>query len=132
VVVWDGLTALEVRPLTSPTPLSMVSVGAGLPVTDHDSVEEFPDGMDAGEATSEEIVGADGSCAVAGTTSKNRCVVCAREVGDVVDMVTCVPAAAVVAFCLIRANVSSRETLYEACTVSSDGTVGTPRCAQSP
>ena len=59
-------------------------------------------------------------------------VIRAPEVGDVVDIVTDVPAAAVVAFCLMSANVSSPATLYEACTVSVVGTFGTPFCAQSP
>ena len=70
MVVAVGLTAFEVRPLTSPTLLSMVSVGAGLPVTAHESVDELPDGMDAGDAVSEVIFGAAGTWAVAGTTSK--------------------------------------------------------------
>jgi hypothetical protein len=38
VVVRLGATSLEARPVTSPTPLSMDTVGAGYPETDHDRV----------------------------------------------------------------------------------------------
>ena len=42
VVVWLGETVLEARPVTSPTPLSMAKVGAGVPETDQDRAVDWP------------------------------------------------------------------------------------------
>jgi len=44
--------------VTAPMPLFRDSVGAGLPVTDQERVEAWPEVMEEGEATKEEMTGA--------------------------------------------------------------------------
>jgi hypothetical protein len=70
VVVWLGETVREARPVTSPTPLSMVKVGAGLPETDQDRAVDWPLLIVVGEALNDEMTGAEGPWDAAGTTSK--------------------------------------------------------------
>jgi len=58
VVVVEGDTAFDVVPVTVPTPLLIESVGAGVPDTVHDNVDELPLTIDAGVAMNDEITGA--------------------------------------------------------------------------
>lgn len=58
VVVVVGDTTFDVVPVTVPTPPLIESVGAGLPDTVHDRVDELPLTIDAGVATNDEITGA--------------------------------------------------------------------------
>jgi hypothetical protein len=57
-VVVVGDTTFDVVPVTDPTPPLIESVGAGVPVTVHDSVDELPFEIDAGVAINDEITGA--------------------------------------------------------------------------
>jgi hypothetical protein len=58
VVVVVGDTTFDVVPVTAPTPPLIESVGAGVPVTVHDNVDELPFEIDAGVARNDEITGA--------------------------------------------------------------------------
>jgi hypothetical protein len=57
-VVLAGDTDIDVSPVTVPTPLLIDRAGAGLPVTDQDSVVDWPAGMDVGVAANEAMAGA--------------------------------------------------------------------------
>ena len=57
VVVVVGDTTFDVVPVTVPTPPLIESVGAGVPVTVHDNVDELPFEIDAGVAINDEITG---------------------------------------------------------------------------